>query len=47
MADVFQFEIDESHPDGNFDPDDNDEVILDDNDVSQSDFFVCALLKVI
>lgn len=30
MADVFQFEIDETHPDGNFDADDNDEL----NDVS-------------
>ena len=35
MADVFQFEIDETHPENNFDADDNDEVILDDgNDVS-------------
>lgn len=34
MADVFQFEIDETHPDANFDPDDNDELILDRNDVS-------------
>lgn len=41
MADVFQFEIDETHPDGNFDAEDNDEIILD-NDVSQADFFrVC------
>lgn len=29
MADVFQFEIDETNPDGSFE-DDNDEVILDD-----------------
>jgi hypothetical protein len=39
MADVFQFEIDETHPENNFDPDDNDEIILDGNDVSQSRFF--------
>lgn len=38
MADVFQFEIDETHPDNNFDAED-DEVILD-NDVSQN--FVCV-----
>lgn len=31
MADVFQFEIDETHPEANFDPDDND----DRNDVSE------------
>lgn len=30
MADVFQFDIDENHPDSNFDPDDSDER----NDVS-------------
>ena len=37
MADVFQFEIDENHQDGNYDPDDNEnELILDDrNDVSE------------
>jgi hypothetical protein len=29
MADVFQFE-DDNHTDGNFDNDDNDEIILDD-----------------
>lgn len=29
MADVFQFE-DDNHTDGNFDPDDNDEITLDD-----------------
>lgn len=29
MADVFQFEIDGT-PEGNFDADDNDEIILDD-----------------
>lgn len=43
MADVFQFEIDESHPDGNLDPDDNDELDLDDNDVSQS--FITQIIK--
>lgn len=41
MADVFQFEIDESQPE-NFDADDSDEVILDGNDVSA----FCALFKV-
>lgn len=30
MADVFQFEDDNHHSDGNFDTDDNDEIILDD-----------------
>lgn len=30
MADVFQFEIDETHADGSFDADENDELILDD-----------------
>lgn len=34
MADVFQFEIDENHQDGNYDPDDN-ENELDRNDVSE------------
>lgn len=37
MADVFQFEIDESQSD-NFDADDADELILDGNDVS---VFLC------
>jgi hypothetical protein len=45
MADVFQFEIDETHTDSNIDADDNDELILD--NVSDNYFSLLIPYKII